>query len=129
LKHDWTTGRNHGQVDRGGKWVGSAYLKYFVVAQYKRHIRPDMPIIDAMARTVAACDSVAQTLVLLAANFKIPQWISCRLKNFPEAGGVSRSWLTVGGTGPSCLASTSLMVAEHGFRAWIRRMPYRFLKS
>lgn len=105
--------------DLGSKWVGPANPKYFVMAQYTRHIRPGMSVIDGGDKnTVAAYDPMTRKLVVVTANFKTPQWVNYNLKNFPDADGVIRSWITVTGSGLNYQAGTNLMVEEHSFRAW-----------
>ena len=107
------------QSDPGRRWIGAANPKYFVLAQYTRHIRPGMTIVDAGDKnTVAAYDPVTQKLVLVTANFNAPQWINYQLKNFPEASSGIQSWMTATGTGPKYQASTNLIIEGHSFRAW-----------
>ncbi|HEV2693588.1 MAG TPA: glycoside hydrolase [Verrucomicrobiae bacterium] len=52
------------QSNPGGNYIGPANRKYFVLAQYTRHIRPEMTIIDGgEANTISAYDPASRKLV------------------------------------------------------------------
>lgn len=71
--------------------IGKANPKYFVLAQYSRHIRPGMTILDSSdANTIAAYDSRARTLVIVSLNDGPACSISYDLSRFTTAGRVSR---------------------------------------
>lgn len=63
--------------------------KYFVLAQYSRHIRPGMHIIDGgEANTVAAYDPKTSKLVIVTTNYDNGQWISFDLSAYSNVKGV-----------------------------------------
>jgi len=82
------------QVLDGGGWgliqannengsLGAVNAKYYVYAQYARHIRPGMRIIDGgEANTIAAYDAAARKLVLITTNYGTAQTITYNLANF-----------------------------------------------
>jgi galactan endo-1,6-beta-galactosidase len=79
--------------------LGAVSNKYFVLAQYTRHIRPGMAIIDSGDQaTVAAYDAPAGRLVLVTVCGDSPQRITYDLSRFAMAGeasgGVVRRWIT-----------------------------------
>ena len=106
-------------TDLGGS-TGAPNPKYFVLAQFTRHIRPGMRIIDGgEANTVAAYDPAARKLVLVTTNYGTGQWINYDLSRFSQAGAdgalVDR-WCTntSGGDRYTHHADTYL----HGTRFW-----------
>lgn len=87
------------QVDLGSKGIGPVNTKFFVLAQYSRHIRPGMKILNSDKSDVtAAYDSVAQRLVIVAVNRATPQALTFDLSLFSGVGGANeglvRRWLT-----------------------------------
>jgi galactan endo-1,6-beta-galactosidase len=77
------------------KWIGNACPKYFVLAQYTRHIRPGMTIIESGdGNSVAAYDQGLRKLVIVTMNYGTPQTITYDLSNFPHAAGPVTSWTT-----------------------------------
>jgi galactan endo-1,6-beta-galactosidase len=88
------------QANAGDNWVGPANPKWFVMAQYSRHIRPGMKMIDAgEPNTVAAYDPVAHKLVLVTTNGATAQWVNYNLSNFAVVGGPVTRWQTNTGGG------------------------------
>ena len=88
------------QSNPGDNWIGPANLKYFVLAQYTRHIRPGMVIIDGgEGNTIAAYDSAGRKLVIVTMNYGTPQNITYDLSGFHAAAGPIRRWLTATGDG------------------------------
>lgn len=81
----------------------SVQTKYYVLAQFTRHIRPGMRIIDTgAANAVAAYDSAARRLVIVAVNSGAAQPITFNLSQFTTVtgtGGLVPRWntLTAGG--------------------------------
>lgn len=107
------------QSTPGNGWIGSVNSKYFVLAQYTRHIRPGMTIIDGGEKnTVAAYDPKSRKLVVVTANYRAAGWITYNLSNFPYANGPIHRWMTVSGTGPSYQLSTNLVISQRVFKAW-----------
>lgn len=88
------------QSNPGDNWIGNANPKYFVLAQYTRHIRPGMKIIDGgEANTVAAYDANARKLVIVTTNYGTAQWINYDLSRFTTVSGPITRWATNTGGG------------------------------
>lgn len=89
--------------DNDSKTIGSASQKYFVLAQFTRHIRAGMQILDGGSDyTVAAYDSSTQTLVIVAVNTGAAQYLNFDLSNFSQAGAngaLVPRWATQIGSG------------------------------
>ncbi|BDI32354.1 hypothetical protein CCAX7_44050 [Capsulimonas corticalis] len=87
------------QSNPGDNWVGFANPKYYVLAQYTRHIRPGMTLIDGgEGNTVAAYDAANHRLVLVTTNYGTAQWINYDLSKYStvngNAGGGVDRWAT-----------------------------------
>jgi len=83
------------QGDPSTKTIGQANPKYFVLAQYSRHIRPGMTILDSGdPNTVAAYDATAHKLVLVTLNDGPARRISYDLSGFAEVKGPIAHWIT-----------------------------------
>jgi galactan endo-1,6-beta-galactosidase len=79
--------------------LGPVTNKYFVFAQYSRHVRPGMVIIDSGDQaTVAAYDPAAGRLVLVTVCGDTGQQITYNLSRFSAVGGGAgatvRAWIT-----------------------------------
>jgi galactan endo-1,6-beta-galactosidase len=79
--------------------LGAVTNKYFVFAQYSRHIRPNMLIIDSGDQsTVAAYDLANKRIVLVTVRGDTAQQITYDLSRFSTVGGAAggriRSWTT-----------------------------------
>lgn len=89
--------------DNDAKTLGSAGQKYFVLAQFARHIRPGMRILDGGAsNVVAAYDSSAKKLVIVAVNWGAAQYLNFDLSNFSSSGTQGAKiprWSTAIGSG------------------------------
>ncbi|KAH8812902.1 glycoside hydrolase superfamily [Xylogone sp. PMI_703] len=77
--------------------------KYFVLAQFTRHIRPGMRILNGGSDyAVAAYDSTAKKLVIVAVNWGDAQYLNFDLSKFSQ-GGVNgaavKRWSTQIGSG------------------------------
>ena len=107
------------QAKPGDNWIGLANPKYFVLAQYTRHIRPGMTLIDSGDdNTVAAHDARKHRLVLVTTNHETPQWITYDLSKFERVkDGAVDCWTTQ--TGGDMYAYHS-GASIHGklFKAW-----------
>jgi len=83
--------------------IGSASQKYFVLAQFTRHIRPGMQILDGGSDyTVAAYDSSTEKLVIVAVNWGDAQYINFDLSEFSQGGvngALVQRWSTQIGSG------------------------------
>jgi galactan endo-1,6-beta-galactosidase len=86
------------QADENAGTLGAVNPKYYVLAQFSRHIRPGMRIIDGgEGNTVAAYDPAAHRLVIVTTNYGTGQWINYDLSKFGAvqgANGTVRRWAT-----------------------------------
>ncbi|MEV0223339.1 glycoside hydrolase [Streptomyces sp. NPDC050704] len=88
--------------------------KYYVMAQFSRHIRPGMTILDTgVGYAVAAHDAAARRLVIVAVNSGAAQNLTFDLSRFGQvtggSGGLVRSWSTAtSGGGDLYTARTNL---------------------
>jgi len=74
--------------------VGAVNPKYYVFAQYSRHIRQGMTIIDGgEGNTIAALDSANKKLIIVTTNYGTAQTISYDLSSFTCSGPITR-WVT-----------------------------------
>jgi galactan endo-1,6-beta-galactosidase len=106
------------QSNPGDNWIGPPNPKFFVMAQYTRHIRPGMTIIDSGEdNTVAAYDRASRKLVLVSVNYGTAQWITYNLSNFSIAAGPIRKWTTATGTGGKYQVS-ALALTDRNFKSW-----------
>jgi galactan endo-1,6-beta-galactosidase len=119
------------QVLDGGGWglidadndsnrLGNATQKYFVLAQFARHIRPGMRILDAgRDNVVAAYDASASKLVIVAANWDATQYINFDLSRFsqrPAEGATITRWRTQIGSGDRYIEYIDTKIS--GTRFW-----------
>jgi galactan endo-1,6-beta-galactosidase len=75
------------QGDRGKATLGAVNIKYYVLAQYARHIRPGMKILSSGdPNTVAAYDPAAHRLVLVTANLGAATQVVYDLSKFGVVG-------------------------------------------
>ena len=91
-------------ADNDAKKIAGVNQKYWVLAQYARHIRPGMRILDGgNDYTVAAYDEAAKKLVIVAVNWGNAQYINFDLSRFvtPGVNGEKvRRWATqIGNSG------------------------------
>ncbi|MFB7668270.1 glycoside hydrolase [Kitasatospora sp. NPDC056138] len=107
-------------VQNNNGTLGAVNPKYFVLAQFMRHIRPGMQIIDSGdANSVAAYDATNHKLVIVATNYGTGQWINFDLSRF---GGPSRDgaqvdrWCTNTGGGDQYQYHQD--TSMHGTRFW-----------
>ncbi|GAB3974080.1 hypothetical protein [Plantactinospora veratri] len=77
-------------------YPGAVQPKYYVLAQFTRHIRPGMRILNTgNGSAVAAYDAAARRLVVVAVNTGAAQTLTFDLSAFATVtGGVAR-WTTV----------------------------------
>lgn len=93
------------QADENAGTIGAVNTKYYVLAQYTRHIRPGMTIIDGgEGNTSAAYDPTNHRLILVTTNYDTAQTITYDLSKFSSATGGSNGlvqrWQTeTNGTG------------------------------
>ncbi len=85
--------------DRGGV-IGAVYAKYYVFAQFSRHVRQGCRIIGSSdPNSVAAYNPATGKLVIVTLNLDRPRWVSYDLSALPRAAGPVDRWetTTVGG--------------------------------
>jgi galactan endo-1,6-beta-galactosidase len=108
--------------DLGGGTTGPVNAKYYVLAQYARHIRPGMRIIDGgNGNTIAACDAAARKLVVVATNYGTAQWLTFDLSRFthPSTDGAAVArWATVTGGSERYQEHTDTFVRGTHFWSW-----------
>ncbi|MGC0340443.1 beta-1,6-galactanase [Streptomyces sp. SLBN-8D4] len=98
---DPTAGWGVIKYDAGTLQAGAIETKYYVLAQFSRHIRPGMKIIDTgVSNAVAAYDSSARRLVIVALNTSTSaQTLTFDLSRFTTvtggSGGLVPRWSTV----------------------------------
>jgi galactan endo-1,6-beta-galactosidase len=111
------------QADGNDGWLGPVNPKYFVLAQFTRHIRPGMRIIDGgEANTVAAYDASARKLVIVTTNFGNGQWINFDLSAFRAVaglrGGLVHRWATNTGGGDQYTEHEDTVLHGKLFWSW-----------
>jgi hypothetical protein len=94
----WGTIRYNGSTAT----AGAIETKYYTLAQFTRHIRPGMRIIDlGVDYAIAGYDAAVRRLVIVALNAGAAQNLTFDLSRFGEAtggpGGVVPRWSTVPG--------------------------------
>jgi galactan endo-1,6-beta-galactosidase len=93
------------QADETAGTTGAVNTKYYVMAQYSRHVRPGMTVIDGgEGNTTAAYDPANHRLVLITTNYGTAQTITYDLSKFSSVtggpGGLVDRWATeTSGTG------------------------------
>lgn len=83
------------QSNPGEHWIGHANPKYYVLAQYCRHIRSGMTILDSGdADSIAAYDAAARKLVIVTVNAGPARTVTYDLSRFSRAAGPVSRWIT-----------------------------------
>lgn len=116
---DWG---NWGLIDANleDHWIGHAEQKYYVLAQYTRHIRPGFTIIDSgEEKTVAAYNRQTRQLVLVTLNDEAGQSITYDLSGFANAAGSVQHWRTHLGTGDQYTQQSPITLSDSGLTAWL----------
>ena len=108
------------QSNPSDNWIGTANPKYFVLAQFSRHIRSGMTIIDGgESNTTAAYDAVAHKLVLVTTNYGTGQWVNYDLSRFGIVSGPITRWATdTGSTGDKYAVHNDTVLNGKKFRAY-----------
>lgn len=105
------------QSNPGDVWIGGANPKYYVMAQYSRHIRPGMKIISSGGdkKTVVAFDASRNVLVVVTVNTgTAAQTITFDLSSYTTVAGPVKVWSTeTSGTGALYAASTPPTMATN----------------
>jgi len=69
--------------------------KWYVLAQYSRHIREGMVIIESgRDDTIAAYDRVLSKVVLVVATYEEANWVTFDLSKFNWVGDTAKRWCT-----------------------------------
>jgi galactan endo-1,6-beta-galactosidase len=102
------------QMIDGGGWglidgdndagtLGAVSQKYYVLAQFTRHIRPGMELLDGGSdNTVAAYDAANKKLIVVAVNWGDAQYLNFDLSSLSTAGtsgALVPRWSTLIGSG------------------------------
>ncbi|KAK2739386.1 glycoside hydrolase family 30 protein (endo-beta-1,6-galactanase) [Colletotrichum kahawae] len=125
------TGWVYWQVLDGGGWgvidadneagtLGAANQKYFVFAQFARHIREGMKILDGGSdNVVAAYDAANSKLVIVAINWGGAQYLNFDLSKFTQGstdGAKVTRWRTQVGSGDRYVQADDTVMA--GTKFW-----------
>ena len=110
------------ECDNDKLTIGNASQKYFVLAQFTRHIRPGMQILDGGSDyTIAAYDSSTQKLVIVAVNWGKGQYINFDLSKFGQNavnGILVKRWRTEIGSGEQYVEYSDTFVSGGIFRSY-----------
>ncbi len=108
------------QCNPGDNWIGPANPKYFVMAQFSRHLKKGMKLLESGDKnTVAAYDSAAKKLVLISVNYhNAGQWITYDLSRFKSAKGGVKRWTTNTGAGEKYASHADTKLAGKAFKSW-----------
>ncbi|GKT65671.1 glycoside hydrolase family 30 protein [Colletotrichum tofieldiae] len=130
------TGWVYWQVLDGGGWgvidadneagtLGSANQKYFVFAQFARHIREGMRILDGGAdNVVAAYDAARSKLVIVAVNWGDAQYLNFDLSKFTQAstnGAKVTRWRTQIGSGDRYVQASDTTMSGTKFWSYFEK--------
>ena len=90
------------QYNPSTRTPGAVQPKYYVLAQFTRHIRPGMRILSTgVGNAAAAYDAAARRLVIVAVNTGAAQTLTFDLSSFSQVtggtGGLVPRWTTVPG--------------------------------
>lgn len=126
------TGWVYWQAIDGGGWglidgdnddltLGSPTQKYFCLAQFSRHIREGMRILDGGAdHVVAAYDAANSKLVIVAVNWGAAQYLNFDLSEFSTAGTSGQAiprWSTLISSGAQYVSTPSDTI-QSGTKFW-----------
>ncbi|PSR77519.1 glycoside hydrolase superfamily [Coniella lustricola] len=103
--------------------LGAVSQKYYALAQFTRHIREGMVILDGGAdHVVAAYDAAQAKLVIVAVNWGAAQYLNFELSAFSTPGTSGQAiprWSTVvGAGGGSQYVETAADTVQHGTVFW-----------
>jgi galactan endo-1,6-beta-galactosidase len=99
-------------------WVGDPNAKYYVLAQFSRHIRPGMSVVDSGdPDTVAAYDAAARALVLVTVNDAGTRAVAYDLSAFGAASGPVEHWATAAGAGDKYAHRADIALKAKTFHA------------
>jgi galactan endo-1,6-beta-galactosidase len=102
--------------------IGAVSQKYFALAQFTRHIRQGMEILDGGGDSVvAAYDSANQKLIIVAVNWSSSgQYLTFDLTNFPtiKDGSIVPRWYTQLGSSGSQYVNSASDTIINGTKFW-----------
>jgi galactan endo-1,6-beta-galactosidase len=105
--------------DKGGV-IGPVYAKYYVFAQFSRHVRQGCRVIgNSDPNSIVAYDPGAGKLVIVILNLDRPRWVSYDFSALPRVAGPVDRWetTTVGGhTAKGYVHATDTMLSGKAFR-------------
>jgi galactan endo-1,6-beta-galactosidase len=108
------------QSNPGDNWIGAPNAKYYVLAQFSRHIRPGMAMLDSGdPNTVAAYDGKARKLVLATVNGATAQWVTYDLSRFRAAAGPLSLWATNTGGGDQYVRKPDPTLTGSTLKVWL----------
>lgn len=126
------TGWVYWQAIDGGGWglidgnndaltLGAPTQKYFALAQFSRHIREGMRILDGGSdHVVAAYDATKSKLIIVAVNWGSAQYLNFELSQFSTAGKSGQTiprWSTMMNGGDQYVSTPSDTV-QNGTKFW-----------
>ncbi len=83
------------QCNPGDHWVGTPNTKYYMMAQFSRHIMEHMQVLSTSdVDTVAAYDPIKHKLVAVIVNTGAPRTISLQLNGFTSTKPSGSEWTT-----------------------------------
>jgi galactan endo-1,6-beta-galactosidase len=102
--------------------LGSPSQKYYVLAQFTRHIRPGMKILSGgSSNTIAAYDAANKKLVIVAVNWGDSQYLNFDLSKFKQPGTngqVVARWSTQIGSGDQYVGHKDTTMSGAKFWSW-----------
>ncbi len=90
-------GSGWGLIDasRASGWTGSPTRKYYVMAQFSRHLRPGFEILGGNDNnTIYAYSTAESKLVVITFNWGNGQWVNYDLSQFASVKGPITRWST-----------------------------------
>ncbi|WP_260416725.1 glycoside hydrolase [Paractinoplanes abujensis] len=106
------------RYDGGTLTAGPIETKLYVLAQFTRHIRPGMRVIDTgVGYAAAAYDRSARRLVVVAVNTGAAQTIALDLSRFGRTAGPVTRWTTVPAATDRYTSRTDLQITDKTVRA------------
>jgi len=107
-------------ADNEGGTIGNLSQKYFALAQFTRHIREGMRILDSgVGNVIPAYDATAHRLVIVAVNWDASQNIAfdlSQLSSRPANGATVRHWTTQVRRGDRYVGRADAAISGNGFR-------------
>ncbi|KAI3392033.1 hypothetical protein diail_6329 [Diaporthe ilicicola] len=108
--------------DNDAVTLGNVEQKYYALAQFSRHIRDGMTILDGGSdQVVAAYDAANSKLVIVAVNWGSAQYINFDLSQFSTAGTDGQTiprWSTVVASGGEQYVSFPADTVQNGTKFW-----------